>query len=77
MPTPRGFHLPVWLDQTASVLEQAAAGDKRPHHTGRHNTMNSAARILIVDDDPIAIKVLRKALESMGEIRYATSGAED
>jgi diguanylate cyclase (GGDEF)-like protein/PAS domain S-box-containing protein len=76
MPTPRGFHLPVWLDQTASVLEQAAAGDKRPHHTGRHNTMNSAARILIVDDDPIAIKVLRKALESMGEIRYATSGAE-
>ncbi|MGV0951564.1 MAG: diguanylate cyclase [Azonexus sp.] len=34
------------------------------------------ARLLIVDDDPISVKVLRQALDDMGTIHVATSGAE-
>ncbi|HRX70533.1 MAG TPA: hypothetical protein P5329_05070 [Candidatus Competibacteraceae bacterium] len=38
--------------------------------------MESMARLLIVDDDPAAIAVLDHALEGMGEVRCATSGAD-
>ena len=38
--------------------------------------MTDATRILIVDDDPIILKILRKALEGMGEVHSAASGAQ-
>jgi diguanylate cyclase (GGDEF)-like protein len=38
--------------------------------------MESMARLLIVDDDPTSIEVLDHALEGVGEVRCATSGAD-
>ena len=38
--------------------------------------MKHEAKILIVDDEPAAIQMLRKTLQGMGVLRYATSGQE-
>ena len=38
--------------------------------------LKSASRILIVDDEPAAIQALHKALEGIGEVRYATGGLD-
>ncbi|MCX6360416.1 MAG: response regulator [Armatimonadetes bacterium] len=38
--------------------------------------MRSIATILIVDDDPFAIQTLHDALQGLGRIRYAASGAD-
>ncbi len=38
--------------------------------------MTATPRILIVDDDPLAIEILENTLEGMGELCCATSGAE-
>lgn len=38
--------------------------------------VKTASRIMIVDDDPIAIQALHKALEGIGEVRYATGGSD-
>ena len=38
--------------------------------------MNSPARILIIDDDPLAIQMLHRVLGDVGDIRFAASGAE-
>lgn len=38
--------------------------------------MTAAARILIVDDDPAAIETLDHALDGLGEVCYATGGAD-
>jgi diguanylate cyclase (GGDEF)-like protein/hemerythrin-like metal-binding protein len=38
--------------------------------------MTAVSEILIVDDDPIGIRILRKALAGMGNVRVATSGAQ-
>ena len=38
--------------------------------------MSAQARILIVDDDPAAIEVLEQALEGLGEVCFATGGAD-
>ena len=38
--------------------------------------MTATARILIVDDDPTAIELLAHTLEGLGELCYATGGAD-
>lgn len=38
--------------------------------------MKHEAKILIVDDEPAAIQMLRKTLQGMGVLRYATGGQE-
>ena len=38
--------------------------------------MQPDAKILIVDDEPSAIQMMRKTLKGMGELRYATGGRE-
>ncbi len=38
--------------------------------------MNILPKILIIDDEPSAISVLYHALNGMGDVRYATNGAE-
>jgi PAS domain S-box-containing protein len=40
------------------------------------DSMDQHSRILIVDDDPMAIQILYKALEGQGEIRFASGGFE-
>ena len=40
------------------------------------NTVTSASSILIVDDDPTAIQVMCDALDGLGDLHAATSGAE-
>ncbi len=39
-------------------------------------TMTADARILIVDDDPAAIEILEQALAGLGEVCFATGGAD-
>ncbi len=38
--------------------------------------MKPGAKILIVDDEPAVIQLLRKTLHGMGELRYATGGED-
>ena len=38
--------------------------------------MTPIPRILIVDDEPLAIQILCKALDNLGDLRFALSGAE-
>ncbi len=38
--------------------------------------MKPGAKILIVDDEPAVIQLMRKTLSGMGELRYATGGGD-
>ena len=63
------------VDEALALLEDAGvAGDRatRPEADG----MTSEPRILIVDDDPLAILALYGALEGLGDVFFATSGAD-
>ncbi|EIC22719.1 diguanylate cyclase domain-containing protein [Thiorhodovibrio frisius] len=46
------------------------------HFSGNGAGDDDRPRLLIVDDELIAIRVLHAALEGIGELRFATSGAE-
>jgi diguanylate cyclase (GGDEF)-like protein len=63
---------------TATVVAPASssASTTPSSHQPGEPGMQPAAKILIVDDEPTAIQVLRKALKDMGELRYAISGQE-
>ncbi len=67
----RGFR----FEEALAVLEESVVW------RGSRNDMQAAAmaptaRLLVVDDDPAAIEVLGNALEDLGDVCYATGGAD-
>ncbi|MBK5969959.1 MULTISPECIES: diguanylate cyclase domain-containing protein [Thiorhodovibrio] len=59
-----------------NLATQSAQQEYLPRFTGGRARENDRPRLLIVDDEAIAIRVLHAALEGVGDLRFATSGAE-
>ena len=60
--------------EALSILEPYSMRSRRLQVADRPPAMRSEPRILIVDDDLLAISVLHRALDGLGELRFATGG---
>ena len=61
--------------QAAAPGGPPASPDQESRQRGEPG-MKHEAKILIVDDEPAAIQMMRKTLQGMGVLRYATGGQE-
>ncbi len=60
--------------EALSILEPHSTRSRRLQVADRPPAMQPEPRILIVDDDLLAIPVLHMALDGLGELRFATDG---
>ncbi|MEO7733580.1 MAG: diguanylate cyclase [Kofleriaceae bacterium] len=73
---PRPAHDPRAARGTPGTGRATPWADARPQHRGGEPALLFDRSILVVDDDPIAIKLACQILSEYASVRFATSGAD-
>lgn len=74
--TPCNAGIRILEKDRMTLANQSARQEGFAPFSGEDDLENDRPRLLIVDDEEMAIRVLYAALEGMGDLRFATSGPQ-